>query len=183
MLQCYNDTFLENKYSIIFSCSLWYQTSWHFPLDITSVSGQMQMMSNFCFEFVNAPLVYWIEEFDWVEKSDWCFVRLDFPLVLLLLFLVIMKLLHPRVESDPPGPLTLLLGSARKIHEQLKPTGCAEYNHCQNNRNYFRFSSSRELITFPYSASQPDIQTRDIRDMFVLLTLQNLSSINLPTSP
>ena len=63
----------------------------------------MKILSNFCFEFFNAPLVYAIEEFDGVKQAHGHLVSLDFPLVLLLLFLVVVKLLHLGMESDSPG--------------------------------------------------------------------------------
>ena len=63
----------------------------------------MKILSNFCFEFFNAPLVYAIEEFDGVKQAHRHLVSFDFPLVMFLLFLVVMKFLHLGMESDSPG--------------------------------------------------------------------------------
>ena len=63
----------------------------------------MQILSNFCFEFFNAPLVYAIEELDGVKKSHRHLVSFDFPLVILLWLLVVMEFLHLGMESDSPG--------------------------------------------------------------------------------
>ena len=52
-------------------------------------------------------MVYAIEELDGVKESHRHLVSFDFPLVILLWLLMIVKFLHLGVEPDPPaGPLT-----------------------------------------------------------------------------
>ena len=83
----------------------------------------MKILSNFCFEFFNAPLVYAIEEFDGVKQAHRHLVSFDFPLVMFLRLLVVMQLLHLGVESDPPaGPLTQFLvpGSIKTVMRGVK---------------------------------------------------------------
>ena len=71
--------------------------------------------SNFCFKFVNAPLINAVEELDGVEQSH--LVPLDPPLVLVALAVVpvVVELLYLGVEPQPldvfTAPITELLTS------------------------------------------------------------------------